>query len=133
MRVVVLGGGIIGTASAWFLCRDGHEVTLVDRQPGVALETSFANACQISTSHSEPWAGPAALLTILKSLGRSDAPLRFQPRAELHQWLWGLQFLAHCTPGSAHSNLRDILRVALHGRSVLKALRRELAFDYDHL
>ncbi len=133
MRVVVLGGGIIGTATAWFLCGDGHEVTLVDRQPDVALETSFANACQISVSHSEPWAGPSAPLTILKWLGRADAPLLFRPRADPQQWLWGLQFLTHCTPGSARSNLRDILRLALHSRTTLKALRRELVFDYDHL
>jgi D-amino-acid dehydrogenase len=133
MRVAVLGGGIIGTACAWFLCRDGHDVTLVDRQPDVALETSFANACQISVSHSEPWAGPAAPLAILQALGREDAPLLFRPRADPQQWLWGLQFLSHCIPGSARSNLRDILRLALHSRATLKALRRELAFDYDHL
>lgn len=133
MRVVVLGGGIIGTACAWFLGQDGHEVTLVERQADVALETSFANACQISVSHSEPWAGPGAPLTILRSLLRADAPLRFVPRADPQQWLWGLQFLTHCTPGSAAGNLRLILALALHSRTLLKTLRRELAFDYQHL
>jgi D-amino-acid dehydrogenase len=133
MRIVVLGGGIIGTASAWFLRQDGHDVTLVERQAGVALETSFANACQISTSHSEPWASPSAPLKILQWLGRDDAPLLFRPRADLQQWVWALQFLSHCTPGSARSNTRSCLRIALHSRKVLQELRRDLAIEYDHL
>jgi D-amino-acid dehydrogenase len=133
MRIVVLGGGIIGTASAWFLRRDGHEVTLVERQPGVALETSFANAGQISVSHCEPWATPAALRKLLQWIGREDAPLLFRPRADPQQWLWGLQFLFHCTPGSARSNMRACLRLALHSRATLQALRQQLALEYDHL
>jgi len=133
MRVVVLGGGIIGTASCWFLRRDGHEVTLVERQPGVAQETSFANAGQVSVSQSEPWANPAAPLKILQWLGKEDAPLLFRPRADPQQWLWGLQFLFHCTPASTRSNIRDCLRLALHGRKTLQDLRRELAIEYDHL
>jgi D-amino-acid dehydrogenase len=133
MHVVVLGGGIIGTASSWFLRQDGHDVTLVERQAGVALETSFANACQISASQSEPWANPAAPLKILQWLGKDDAPLLVRPRADPHQWLWGLQFLFHCTPGSTRSNIRACVRLALHGRKMLQALRRELALDFDHL
>jgi len=133
MRIVVLGGGIIGTASAWFLRQDGHDVTLVERQPGVAQETSFANAGQISVSQCEPWANPAAPLKVLKWLGRADAPLLFRPRADPQQWLWALQFLFHCTPGSTHSNIRDCLRLALHSRTTLQKLRNELAIEYDHL
>ena len=133
MRVVVLGGGIIGTASAWFLRQDGHDVTLVERQADVALETSFGNACQISVSQCEPWANPAAPLKILQWIGKQDAPLLFKPRADPQQWLWVLQFLSHCTPGSTRSNIRDCLRLALHSRATLQGLRRELAIDYDHL
>jgi len=133
MRVVVLGGGIIGTASAWFLRRDGHEVTLVERQPAVALETSFANAGQVSASQSEPWANPAAPLKMLQWLGKEDAPLLFRPSADLQQWVWGLQFLFHCTPASTRSNLRACLRLALHGRKTLQELRRELGLEYDQL
>jgi D-amino-acid dehydrogenase len=133
MRIVVLGGGIIGTASAWFLRQDGHEVTLVERQPGVALETSFANAGQISVSQSEPWANPAAPLKVLQWLGKEEAPLLFRPRFDSQQWLWALQFLFHCTPASTRSNMRDCLRLAVHGRKTLQALRRELALEYDHL
>ena len=99
MRVVVLGAGVIGTTSAWYLAQSGHEVMVVDRQPEPALETSFANGGQISVSHSEPWANPTAPLTILKWFGREDAPLLFRPRADLAQWLWGLRFLFECLPG----------------------------------
>ncbi|HUL67577.1 MAG TPA: D-amino acid dehydrogenase [Burkholderiaceae bacterium] len=133
MHVVVLGGGIVGTASAWFLRQDGHEVTLLERQPGVALETSFANACQISASQSEPWANPSAPLKILQWLGKEDAPLLFRLRADPHQWLWALQFLTHCTPGSTRSNIRDCVRLALHGRKTLRELRRDLALEYDQI
>ena len=133
MRVVVLGGGIVGTASAWFLAREGHEVTLVERQSGVALETSFANAGQISASQSEPWANPSAPLKILQWLGKEDAPLLFRVTADPHQWLWALQFLSHCTPGSTRSNIRACVQLALHGRTTLRELRRELDLEYDHL
>ena len=70
MRVLVLGGGVIGVTAAWYLAADGHEVTLVDRQPGAALEASFANGGQISASYAEPWANPEAPLKVLKWLGR---------------------------------------------------------------
>jgi len=91
--VVVLGAGVIGATSAWYLARAGHEVMVVDRQPEAALETSFANGGQISVSHAEPWANPTAPLKILQWLGREDAPLLFRLRADPAQWLWGLRFL----------------------------------------
>ena len=101
MKVIVLGAGIIGTASAWFLQKAGHEVTVIDRQPGVAQETSFANGCQISVSHAEPWANPGAPIKLLRWLSKDDAPLLFRPRAEWLQWRWSLQFLRECTPARA--------------------------------
>ena len=82
MRVLVLGGGVVGVTAAWYLAADGHEVTLVDRQPGAALETSFANGGQISASYAEPWANPEAPLKVLKWLGKEDAPLLFRPRLD---------------------------------------------------
>ena len=85
MRVVVLGAGLVGVASAWYLAEAGHEVTVVDRQPEAARETSYANGGQISTSHAEPWANPAAPLKILKWLGREDSPLLLRLRAALGQ------------------------------------------------
>ena len=94
MKVVVLGAGIIGISTAWHLLRRGHEVVVVDRQPGAALETSFANGAQISVSFCEPWAHPSAPLKVLKWLTRDDAPLLFRPQLDWFQWRWGLRFLA---------------------------------------
>ncbi len=131
MRIVVLGAGVVGVSGAWFLREAGHDVLVVDRQPGPALETSFANGGQISVSHAEPWANPAAPRKIVQWLGRADAPLLFRPRAELQQWLWGLAFLRECLPGRTAANIREIVALALHSRGVVKRLRRELALQYD--
>src|SRR2546425_12526034 len=83
MKVLVLGAGVIGTTSAWFLREHGHEVTVVERQTAAAMETSFANGGQISGVHIEAWANPAGPLPILRRLGQPDAPLLFRPRAGL--------------------------------------------------
>ena len=131
MKVIVLGSGIIGTASAWFLQQAGHEVTVIERQPGPAQETSFANGCQISVSHAEPWANPAAPLKILKWLGQEDAPLLYRLRPEWLQWRWGLQFLRECTPGRTARNIRQIVAIAEYSRQTLQALRAETGIDYD--
>jgi D-amino-acid dehydrogenase len=133
MRIVVLGAGLIGVASAWFLAEDGHEAIVVDRQPGPARETSFANGGQISTSHAEPWANPAAPLKIAQWLGREDSPLLWRLRADAAQWAWGLRFLRECLPARTRVNIRAILALALDSRARLKALRRELGLEYDCL
>jgi D-amino-acid dehydrogenase len=132
MKVLVLGAGVVGVAAAWYLGKAGHEVTVIDRQPSAGQETSFANGGQISVSHAEPWANPRALLLLLQWLGREDAPLLFRLRADLQQWRWGIQFLLECLPWRAHRNTVDILRLALHSRSLLKALRAETGIQYDH-
>src|ERR1700693_5639849 len=108
MKVIVLGAGIIGTSSAWFLNKQGHDVTVLERQPGAAQETSFANGGQISVSHVEPWANPAAPLKILRWRGQRDAPLVFRPRLDWHQWRWGLQFLSECLPSRTLRNMLQI-------------------------
>jgi len=131
MRILVLGAGLVGVSSAWYLGEDGHEVTVVDRQPGVALETSFANGGQISTSHAEPWANPAAPWKILQWLGREDSPLLWRLRADPAQFAWGLRFLRECLPARARANTVAILRLALYSRALLKELRPALALDYD--
>ena len=133
MRVIVLGAGVVGVASAWFLAADGHEVTVVDRQAGPAAETSQANGGQISVSHAEPWAGPGAPLRALKWMGREDAPLLWRWRADPAQWAWGLRFLRQCTAARAHDNIRAIVGLGLASRAALQALRRELALEYDQL
>lgn len=133
MKVIVLGAGIIGTASAWFLHKAGHEVTVIDRQPGAAQETSFANGCQISVSHAEPWANPAAPMKVLKWLGKEDAPLLYRFRPEWLQWRWGINFLRECTPGRTADNIRQIVAIAEYSRQTLQAVRAETGVDYDCL
>jgi D-amino-acid dehydrogenase len=133
MKVIVLGSGIIGTASAWFLNKAGHDVTVLERQPGVAQETSFANGCQISVSHAEPWANPAAPMKVLKWLGKEDAPLLYRFRPEWLQWKWGMHFLRECTPARTADNIRQIVAICEYSRQTLQSVRAETGVDYDHL
>ncbi len=133
MRVIVLGAGVVGVTSAWYLAADGHDVTVIDRQPLPAQETSFANGGQISVSHAEPWAGPGAPLKALKWMGQEDAPLLWRWRADPAQWAWGLRFLRECTAARARANVRAIVSLGLASRSALQALRRDLALEYDQL
>ncbi len=133
MRVTVLGAGVVGVTTAWYLAADGHEVTVIDRQPLPAQETSFANGGQISVSHAEPWANPQAPLKALKWMGREDAPLLWRLRADPAQWAWGLRFLRECTAARARANVGAIVRLGLASRTALQVLRRELALEYDHL
>jgi D-amino-acid dehydrogenase len=133
MKVIVLGAGIIGTSSAWFLKKAGHDVTVIERQPGAAQETSFANGCQISVSHAEPWANPAAPMKVLKWLGKEDAPLLFRPRAEWLQWIWGMSFLRECTPARTADNIRQIVAICEYSRQTLQQVRAETNIQYDCL
>ena len=131
MRVAVLGAGVVGITAAWYLAEAGHEVQVIERQPGPALETSFANGGQISVSHAEPWANPGAPLKIIKWLGREDAPLLWRFDADLAQWLWGLAFLRQCTSARMRANIIAILRLALYSRSALQALRAATGISYE--
>jgi D-amino-acid dehydrogenase len=131
--VLVLGAGVIGTASAWFLCERGHEVTVLERQRAAAMETSFANGGQVSVSHVEPWANPQAPLQILKWLARADAPLLFRPRLDLRQWRWGAQFLLECLPARTRRNMLRILSLSTYSVAVLRELRAAIGLKYDDL
>lgn len=133
MRVIVLGAGVVGTTAAWYLTAAGHEVTVVDRQPAAGLETSFANGGQISVCHAELWANPGVLPKLLKWIGHESSPLLWRMRADLAQWTWGLHFIRECTPARTRANIIAILRLALHSRDCLQALRAELGLEYDHL
>ena len=133
MKVIVLGAGVIGTASAWYLRQAGHEVSVLERQGGPALETSFANGCQISVSHAQPWANPATLINVLRDLGRADAPLLFRLRADPRQWRWCLQFVRECAPGRVAANLRRIVAIAEDSRRCLQELRADTGIEYDSL
>lgn len=130
---MIFGAGVVGVSSAWYLCKAGHQVTVVDRQPGAGLETSFANGGQISVSHAEPWSNPHAPLRALAMMGREDAPLLFRLRWDTALFDWSWRFLRECTPGRTRDNMRDIIALALYSRDQLKALRAETAIEYDHL
>jgi len=130
MRVLVLGAGVVGTASAWYLRQAGCEVTVLDRQAAAGMETSFANGGQISVSHAEPWANPHAIPQALQWLGKEDAPLLFRPRFDPELFLWGLSFLRHCLPGHTRDNIRAIVKLALYSRARLQALRQELGPEF---
>lgn len=133
MKVLVLGAGVIGTTTAWFLRDHGHDVSVLERHSAAALETSFANGGQISVSHVEPWANPAAPFQILKWLGQPDAPLLFRPRLDLQQWRWGLQFLVECLPSRTRRNMLQILAISKYSGEVLRNLRAATGLHYDDL
>ena len=132
MKAIVLGAGVVGTASAWFLAKQGHDVTVIDRQPAAGLETSFANGGQLSVSHAEPWANPSAPLKVLKWLAKEDAPLLFRLRADLEQWRWCLGFLRECTPARTRHNIGQIVRLGLYSRRMLGEVLAETGIEFDH-
>ncbi len=133
MKVIVMGAGVIGVASAWYLAKAGHEVVVLERNAGAARETSFGNGGQISVSHAEPWANPSAPLKMLRWLGREDAPLLFRLRADPAQWSWGLKFLRECSAQRSTHNMIQLLRLGTYSRDHLQALRAETGIAYDHL
>jgi D-amino-acid dehydrogenase len=131
MHVLVLGSGLLGVSSAYYLSQLGHEVTVLDRQANPAAETSFANGGQISVSHAEPWANPSAPLKVLQWLGKEDAPLLFRLRADMRQWLWGLQFMRECTPARTRHNIKQIVQLGTYSRAMLSELRMSTGLNYD--
>ncbi|TEA77347.1 D-amino acid dehydrogenase [Allopusillimonas ginsengisoli] len=132
MKVVVLGSGIIGVCTAWWLNQAGHDVVVIDRASGPAQGTSRANGGQICVSYSQPWANPHAPLRLLRWLTREDAPLLFRPRLDPQQWIWSLLFLRECLPGRTLANTRSMLRLSEYSRATLQAMRRELGIEYQH-
>lgn len=133
MRVIVLGAGIIGISTAWYLLEEGHDVTVVDRQPDAGLETSFANGAQISVSFCEPWANAGAPLKVLKWLMRDDSPLLFRPKLDPHQWLWGLSFLGQCTDAAFERNVRQLVALGRYSHDSLKSLVAATGIEYERL
>ena len=133
MEILVLGAGVIGVTSAWYLAEAGHRVTVLEREPGPALETSYANGGQVSVSHAEPWANPDAPAKLLRWLWREDAPLKFRPRWEAAQWAWGARFLLECFPSRTRRNAAAIAALARLSGASLKALRALTGIEYDQL
>ena len=144
MKVIVLGAGIIGISTAWHLLEQGHEVTVVERQPDAALETSFANAAQISVSYCEPWANKDAPLKALKWMFSKEAPLLFRPQLPTFgptakfgggwlQWRWGLQFLEQCNDAAFERNVQQIVALGAYSHAALKDVVAATGITYNRL
>ncbi len=131
MRVVVLGAGVIGVSTAWYLAERGHQVTVIDRQPAPARETSFANAGQVSPGYSAPWAGPAIPVKALRWLVMRHAPLILQPRVDWAMIRWTLAMLRNCTHGRYALNKGRMVRLAEYSRDKQDLLRAETGIAYD--
>ena len=121
MRVLVLGSGVIGTTAAYYLAKAGHEVTVVDRQPGPAQETSFANAGEVSPGYSAPWAGPGVPVKAIKWMLMHHSPLVIKPLLDPSMWRWCVAMLKNCTTSAYHINKARMVRVAEYSRDCLKA------------
>jgi D-amino-acid dehydrogenase len=112
MKVLVLGGGVIGTCAAYYLAKAGHEVEVVDRQGGAALETSFANAGEVSPGYSAPWAGPGVPLKAVRWMLMQHSPLVIRPLLDPAMWRWGAMMLANCTAKAYALNKSRMVPVA---------------------
>lgn len=137
MKITVLGAGIMGVSTAWHLALRGHEVTVVDRQTDAALETSFANAAQISVSYCEPWANREAPWKALKWMFSKEAPLLFRPQlpvgAGWHQYLWSLQFLANCNDAAFERNVQQLVALGSYSHTALKEVVDATGIEYHRL
>ena len=133
MNIIVLGAGIIGISTAWHLRERGHQVTVVDRQAGPALETSFANGAQISVSYCEPWANRQAPWKALKWMFDKEAPLLFRPQLDPAQWRWCLQFLAQCNDKAFARNVQQIVALGAYSHTALKDVVGKTGIEFERL
>ncbi|MCA1364429.1 MULTISPECIES: D-amino acid dehydrogenase [Bradyrhizobium] len=131
MKVLILGSGVIGVTSAYYLARAGHEVTVVDRQPEPALETSFANAGEVSPGYSSPWAGPGVPVKAIKWLLMKHGPLVIRPKLDPVMWVWLLKMLRNCTSARYAVNKSRMIPIAEYSRDALRDLRRDIGIQYD--
>ncbi len=131
MKIVVLGAGVIGVTSAWYLAKAGHEVTVIDRQPAPALETSFGNAGEISPGYASPWAAPGIPMKAMKWLFMRHAPLIIQPLPDLAKLSWVAKMLMNCTSSAYAVNKSRMVRLAEYSRDCLMDLRRDTGITYD--
>ncbi len=131
MRIVILGSGVIGVTTAYYLVRAGHAVTVIDRQPGPALETSFANAGQISPGYASPWAAPGVPLKAMKWMLQRHAPLSIRPDGSSFQLQWMWQMLQNCTAERYAVNKERMVRLAEYSRDCFKTLREDAGIAYE--
>ena len=131
MKVVILGSGVIGTASAYYLAKAGHEVSVLDRQPAAGLETSFANAGEVSPGYAAPWAGPGIPMKAIKWLLMRHSPLAIRPSVDPAMWSWVLRMLRNCTSARYEINKGRMVRLAEYSRDCLIELRKNTGISYD--
>lgn len=132
MHVIIIGAGVTGLATAWELARDGHRITVMDRNAAVGDGASFANGAQLSYSYVAPLAAPSVLASLPKFLLRADSPVRYVPSADPGQWAWIVKFLAACNAGTRAVNTARLIALAAHSRDRLHRLMRETAIDFHH-
>lgn len=133
MHVIVLGAGLMGVTSAYYLAKEGHEVTVVDRRPEVAMETSFANAGLMTPGHASAWASPRAPMILLRSLWRGDTSLRYRLKLDPRMWGWTLQFLRNCTADRNRANTLVKLHLCLHSQKETDRITRETGIAWDRI
>jgi D-amino-acid dehydrogenase len=131
MTTIVLGAGAVGTATAWYLSKSGHDVVLVERQAEAAMETSWGNGGIIHASEVEPWSQPGMPTKIIKWLGKENAPMLLRYSAIPHIMRWGIEFARNCTPERFRENAKSNLRLALHSLKSLQEIGAETGIDYD--
>ncbi|QWP79252.1 D-amino acid dehydrogenase [Lysobacter sp. K5869] len=131
MKVLILGSGVIGTAAAYYLAQAGHEVDVIDRQRAPAMETSYANAGEVSPGYSAPWAGPGVPLKAIKWLAMSHRPLVIRPGLDPALWRWCLAMLRNCTHERYRINKGRMVRLAEYSRDCLRELRAATGIEYD--
>src|SRR6201993_2141432 len=131
MTILVLGSGVIGTTIAYYLSRDGHDVTVIDRQADVALETSFANAGEVSPGYASPWAGPGVPVKAIKWLLMTHGPLVIRPKLDPAMWVFIAKMLRNCTDARYAVNKSRMIPIAEYSRDCLRALRADIGIRYD--
>ncbi|ABI61400.1 D-amino acid dehydrogenase [Granulibacter bethesdensis] len=132
MRVLILGSGVVGVATAYYLSREGHEVVVADRRDGPGMETSFANAGQVSPGYSSPWAAPGIPLKVLRWMTQPRSPFVLRPKLDWAQWRWMTQMLGNCTANAYARNKARMVRLAEYSRDQLRDLRDETGIAYDN-
>jgi D-amino-acid dehydrogenase len=130
--VIVLGAGITGITTAYQLAKEGGKVCVIEREPGAALETTYANGGQISVSHAEPWAHPGAVVQVLKWLAEKESPLYFTPRPDWRQWVWLADWLRQCRRSATERNTIRIVTIALRSRELYRIARASEGIEYQH-
>ncbi|WP_124386046.1 D-amino acid dehydrogenase [Pseudomonas sp. R5-89-07] len=133
MKVLVLGAGLAGIPSAYYLARDGHDVTVIDRQSAPAMETSFANGSLLCQGHSYPWASPAAPRIMMKSFFRNDQALRIAPKIDPRMWSWLIKFLCECPRARADKHAATRLRLASYSQEVMKEVVNDTQIQFHHV